>query len=143
MFDRLPPPPQSTHPALTTLTSRLPTILTRANHPEMWGVTLQTETAASHAPTANILIKFLRANDGDPARAEEQLVQALAWRREMDPLGLRDHGRFSARRFAGLGYQTAYDGPDGNEGREVGLVATWNIYGGVADLEETFGDVDE
>lgn len=142
MFDRL-PPPQSTHPALTTLTSRLPTILTRANHPEMWGVALQTETAASHAPTANILIKFLRANDGDPARAEEQLVRALAWRREMDPLGLREHGRFSAQRFGGLGYQTAYAGPDGNEGREVGLVATWNIYGGVADLEETFGDVDE
>lgn len=133
------PPHLANNPALSTLTSRLPSILTQANHTEMWGVPLK--DATTDIPTANILIKFLRANEGDPVRAEEQLTRALEWRREMDPVGLRENGRFSKRRFGGLGYQTTYSVPD--DGREKEVVATWNIYGEVGDLEATFGDVDE
>lgn len=126
----------ASNPALSQLAERLPSILSSTEHNEMWGVTLQ--DAATDPPTANILIKFLRANEGDPAGAETQLTKALEWRREMDPLSLMENGRYSARRFGGLGYQTTYTGTDRKE-----VVMTWNIYGGVGDMQTTFGDVNE
>ena len=40
-------------------------------------------------------------------------------------------------KFEGLGFVTAYTSGDAKE------VITWNIYGGVKSIEETFGDLEE
>lgn len=120
------------NPALGKLFDNLPSILEKTGHPEMWGVTLKD---SSHVPTVNVLIKFLRANEGDVKLAEEQLSKALEWRKKMDPLALTETARFDKTKFGGLGYVTNY-----NQGKGV---FTWNIYGAVTDINGTFGDVDE
>lgn len=122
--------------ALSQFFDRLPEILKNAEYSEMWGVTLQEDSA--HVPTINILIKYLRANEGNVKLAEEQLVKALKWRKTMDPVALAESGVYDAGKFAGLGYLTNYTGADGKE-----TVVTWNIYGAVKDLGHAFGDLDE
>lgn len=122
-------------PALSQFFDRLSEILKTAEHNEMWGVTLQQDS--SHAPTINVLIKFLRANEGDVKLAETQLTDALKWRKSMNPVELAE-GSFSSSKFAGMGYLTNYADSNGKE-----TVITWNIYGGVKDLGNTFGDADE
>lgn len=122
--------------ALSQFFDRLPEILKNADYSEMWGVTLQEDSA--HAPTINILIKYLRANEGNVKLADEQLVKALKWRKSIDPVALAESGVYDAGKFAGLGYLTNYTGADGKE-----TVVTWNIYGAVKDLGHAFGDLDE
>ncbi|GKZ27259.1 non-classical phosphatidylinositol transfer protein (PITP) [Aspergillus brasiliensis] len=121
------------NPALSQFFDRLSAILSSTGHNEMWGVTLKD---SSDVPTVNILIKFLRANEGNVKLAEEQLTKALKWRKEMNPLALTE-GHYSAERYGGLGYVTKY--PEAN-GKEV--IVTWNIYGNVKSIDQTFGDVD-
>lgn len=123
------------NPALEQFLARLPTILSSAGHSEMWGVSLKDST---DVPTINVLIKFLRANEGNLKLAEDQLAKSLKWRKSMDPLALAETGRYNAAKFGGLGYLTIYTDSDGKE-----TVTTWNIYGGVKDIDTTFGDVDE
>ncbi|KAH8702181.1 CRAL-TRIO domain-containing protein [Talaromyces proteolyticus] len=113
----------------------LPSILEKTGHPEMWGVTLKD---SDDIPTVNVLIKFLRANEGNVKLAEEQLTKALTWRKELKPLELADSASFSAKKFAGLGYITSYVDPSFGK-----TVFTWNIYGAVKNASATFGDVDE
>ncbi|ODM19991.1 Phosphatidylinositol transfer protein sfh5 [Aspergillus cristatus] len=122
--------------ALSQFFDSLPEILKNAEYSEMWGVTLQEDSA--HVPTINILIKYLRANEGNVKLAEKQLVKALKWRKTMDPVALAESGVYDAGKFAGLGYLTNYTGADGKE-----TVVTWNIYGAVKDLGHAFGDLDE
>lgn len=122
--------------ALSQFFDRLPEILKNADYSEMWGVSLQEDSA--HVPTINILIKYLRANEGNVKLAEEQLVKALEWRKSMDPVALAESGVYDSGKFAGLGYLTNYTGADGKE-----TVVTWNIYGAVKDLGHAFGDLDE
>ena len=124
------------NPGLATFFERLPAIIKNAEHSEMWGVHL-VENDASHAPTINILIKYLRANEGNVKLGEEQLTNALKWRKSMDPVALAESGVYDAGKFAGLGYLTNYTEASGKD------VVTWNIYGGVKDLGKTFGDMDE
>ncbi|KAL4886306.1 CRAL-TRIO domain-containing protein [Aspergillus karnatakaensis] len=137
--DKTPKPEYFTKtPALEQLFSRLPTILTATGHAEMWGVPLKHD--ATDIPTVNVLIKFLRANAGDVKLAEDQLTKALEWRKENDPLALVDSAKnsYSEAKFGGLGYLTTYQ----REGKGD-LVVTWNIYGAVKKIDETFGDVTE
>ncbi|PKX96659.1 CRAL/TRIO domain protein [Aspergillus novofumigatus IBT 16806] len=93
---------------------------------------------SNDAPTVNVLIKFLRANEGNVKLAEEQLTKALKWRKEMNPSALAESTSYSATKFGGLGYLTVYKEANGAE-----TVVTWNIYGGVKDINTTFGDMDE
>ncbi len=79
-----------------------------------------------------MLQKYLNANDGDVAKAKDQLAKTLDWRAQMQPLELLKK-EFDKARFEGLGYVTTY-GSD---------VFTWNIYGGVKSIDETFGNLDE
>ncbi|KAL2863352.1 CRAL/TRIO domain protein [Aspergillus lucknowensis] len=125
-------------PALEELFDRLPTILSNTGHGEMWGVPLKHD--AADVPTINILIKFLRANVGDLKLAEEQLTKALEWRKQYDPLTLVDSAKrsYDAAKFGGLGYLSTYE----REGKGD-LVVTWNIYGAVKKIDETFGDIEE
>ncbi|KAL4972080.1 CRAL-TRIO domain-containing protein [Aspergillus desertorum] len=125
-------------PALEQLFDRLPTILSNTGHQEMWGVPLKHD--ATDIPTINVLIKFLRANAGDPKAAEDQLSKALTWRKEIDPIALVDASKnsYNAAKFKGLGYLTTYE----REGKGD-LVVTWNIYGAVKKFDETFGDITE
>ena len=125
------------NPGLATFFERLPAIIKNAEHREMWGVHL-VDNDASHAPTINILIKYLRANEGNVKLGEEQLTNALKWRKSMDPVALAESGVYDAGKFAGLGYLTNYTEASGKD-----VVVTWNIYGGVKDLGKTFGDMDE
>jgi hypothetical protein len=120
---------------LAKLSARLPSIIEAAQHSEMWAIDLKDET---HVPTSIVLEKFLRANDHDLEAAEKQLMEALKWRRKMDPLKLLAEGRFDAKRFGSLGYVTTYPSADGKK-----EIITWNIYGAVKDLKETFGNVEE
>ncbi|KAA8643078.1 hypothetical protein EYZ11_011429 [Aspergillus tanneri] len=123
------------NPSLGQFFDRLPSILSTTSHGEMWGVPLKD---ANDVPTVNVLIKFLRANEGNVKLAEEQLTKALQWRKQTNPTALADSGRFSASKFAGLGYLTTYTEADGKE-----TVVTWNIYGAVKSIDDTFGNMDE
>lgn len=125
----------ASNPALEQFLNRLPAILASTGHSEVWGVSLKD---ADDVPTVNILIKFLRANEGNLKLAEDQLAKSLEWRKMMDPLALAESGRYNAAKFGGLGYLTTYVDAEGKE-----TVTTWNIYGGVKDTDATFGDVDE
>lgn len=124
----------SKNPALGELFSRLPTILGNVGHAEMWGVPLKD---SDDIPTVNVLIKFLRANEGNAKAAETQLSKALQWRKDVNPLALAESAKHSAAKFEGLGYLTTYE----ENGQP--LVFTWNIYGAVKDISATFADTDE
>lgn len=124
----------SKNPALDELFNRLPTILGNIGHTEMWGVPLKD---SDDIPTVNVLIKFLRANEGNAKAAETQLSKALQWRKDVNPLALAESAKYSAAKFGGLGYLTTYE----ENGRP--LVFTWNIYGAVRDISKTFADTDE
>ncbi|RAH85151.1 CRAL/TRIO domain-containing protein [Aspergillus japonicus CBS 114.51] len=121
-------------PALAQFFDRLPAILSATGHAEMWGVALKD---SNDIPTVNVLIKFLRANEGNVKLAEEQLTKALQWRKGMNPVALTE-GQYNAEKFGGLGYVTKYTEANGQE-----VVVTWNIYGSVKNVEATFGDSDE
>lgn len=125
------------NPSLSKFFDRLPDILAKTGHNEMWGVALKD---ASDPPTANIMIKFLRANEGSVKGAEEQLTKALEWRKKMNPLALAENARFSAAKFGGLGYVTTYNDPKAPSGK---VIFTWNIYGAVKKIDDTFGNLDE
>ncbi|PYH98378.1 CRAL/TRIO domain-containing protein [Aspergillus ellipticus CBS 707.79] len=122
------------NPALSQFFDRLPSILSSTSYNEMWGVSLKD---SADVPTVNVLIKFLRANEGNVKLAEEQLTKALQWRKEMNPIALAD-GHYNAEKFSGLGYVTKYTEENGSE-----VITTWNIYGNVKNVEATFGDSDE
>ncbi|KAI5859555.1 CRAL/TRIO domain-containing protein [Durotheca rogersii] len=111
-------------------------------HAEIWGVTLA--DPETHVPSQIVLQKYLNANDGDIVKAREQLTATLAWRAKMQPLELVKRS-FSSAKFGGLGYVTTYGetGQDANADPEAREVFTWNIYGGVKSMEETFGDLEE
>ncbi|KAJ5495238.1 Phosphatidylinositol transfer protein sfh5 [Penicillium diatomitis] len=119
---------------LTQFFEQLPQILTETGHQEMWGVVLKNH---EDVPTVNVLIKFLRANEGNVQAAQDQLRKALEWRKEINPIALVESGRYSAAKYDGLGYLTTYE----QDGRP--LVFTWNIYGAVKDVKKTFGDSNE
>lgn len=121
--------------SLAKLTARLPDITKAADYKEMWGVELSPET--SHAPTQVVLVKFLRANNGDVAAAEKQLTSALEWRKKIQPGNLVSEA-FDKKKFGDLGFVTAHKDEQGKE-----TVITWNIYGAVKDNKATFGNVEE
>lgn len=121
-------------PSLKEFFDRLPGVVSKAGYSEMWGVPLK---GSEDIPTVNVLIKFLRANEGNLETAEDQLRKALEWRRDTKPLELVESGRYSASKYGGLGYLTTYE----QDGRP--LVFTWNIYGAVKDVNSTFADSDE
>jgi hypothetical protein len=123
---------------LARLSSELPSIIAEAGHGEMWGIQLQDE---SHVATSIVLEKFLRANiidkKKDVAKAKAQLIEALKWRKKMEPKKLLEETEFDAANFGGLGYVTVYPQAIGKE------IVTWNIYGGIKDKQATFGNVEE
>ncbi|QGA16659.1 hypothetical protein EYB26_004326 [Talaromyces marneffei] len=122
-------------PGLSKFFEGLPEILKKTGHTEMWGVPLKD---SNDIPTVNVLIKFLRANEGNVKLAEQQLTKALEWRKEINPIEIANNAKFSAKKFEGLGYITSYVDPSYGE-----TIFTWNIYGGVKDLHGTFGDLNE
>jgi hypothetical protein len=132
---RLETPPSADNP-LSQLFAELPEIIKEADYKEMWGVEL---SDASHVPTSIVLEKFIRANTKDVVKAKTQLIEALKWRKKMEPTKLLAETEFSAAKFGGLGYVTVYPKTESHE-KEI---VTWNIYGGVKDKQETFGNVEE
>jgi hypothetical protein len=128
------PPPSETTPI-----AQLWSLAQAAGHPEIWGVTLA--DPENHIPTRIILQKYLNANDGDLAKAKDQLSKTLEWRAKIKPLDLVKKV-YSKTKFEALGYVTTYveEGSSEPEGKEV---FTWNIYGGVKSIDETFGKLEE
>ncbi|KAI1626612.1 CRAL-TRIO domain-containing protein [Exophiala viscosa] len=107
-------------------------------HPEVWGVTLANPD--THVPTQIVLQKYLNANEGDLKKAKDQLTKTLEWRAKKNPVELLKK-KYNRNKFQGLGYVTTYGADSSDvEGREV---FTWNIYGSVKNLEETFGNLEE
>jgi len=121
---------------LEQLLTDLPAIIKEADHGEIWGVTLRD---ASHVPTTIVLEKFLRANSKDVTKAKAQLIEALQWRKKMDPVKLLNDVEFDKSKFGDLGYVTVYPKTDAHA-KEI---VTWNIYGAVKDNKATFGNVEE
>lgn len=121
---------------IAKLFAELPSIIKEAGHGEMWGVTLG---EASDVPTSIVLEKFLRANTKDVPKAKAQLIEALKWRKKMDPVKLLTDTEFNKAKFGDLGYVSVYPKTESHE-KEI---VTWNIYGGVKNLKETFGNVEE
>ena len=56
----------------------------------------------------------------------------------MKPLQLLER-KFNKAKFGGLGFVTTYSGGEG----KAEEVFTWNIYGGVKSVDETFGNLEE
>lgn len=129
--------PASAATPLAKLFKELPAVINEADHNEMWGVTL---ADSSHIPTTIVLEKFLRANTKDVSKAKAQLIEALKWRKRMEPEKLLD-AEHDAAKFGDLGYVTVYDA-EGKEGPRKEII-TWNIYGAVKDIKATFGDIQE
>ncbi|CAH0022648.1 unnamed protein product [Clonostachys rhizophaga] len=127
--------PKKPETALSKLTARLPEILKKAEHTEMWGIELK--DIETSIPAKIVLQKFLRAKGGDVDVAAKQLEDALKWRKELKPTELVER-TFDADTFEGLGYATVHKNAAGQE-----TVITWNIYGAVKSFKKTFGDVDE
>ncbi|QSZ33750.1 hypothetical protein DSL72_005321 [Monilinia vaccinii-corymbosi] len=121
---------------LSRLFSELPTIFEAAGHNEMWGIVL--DLSETHVQTSIVLEKFLRANAKDVPKAKAQLIEALKWRKTMQPQKLLEGTEFDKVKFGNLGYVTSYPI---SEGRKE--VVTWNIYGAVKDVKKTFSDVPE
>ncbi|KAH8591436.1 putative phosphatidylinositol transfer protein sfh5 [Bisporella sp. PMI_857] len=121
---------------LKALFAELPSITETAGYTEMWGVQLSED---SHIPTTIVLEKFLRANNRDVAKAKAQLIEALKWRKKIQPAKLLADNEFDATKFGGVGYVTTYPGADGGK-KEI---VTWNIYGAVKDNKATFGNLEE
>ncbi|KAH7018547.1 CRAL-TRIO domain-containing protein [Microdochium trichocladiopsis] len=110
-------------------------------HKEIWGVTLA--DPATHIPSQIILQKYLNANDGDIVKARDQLTKTLDWRAKTKPLELLEKS-FSKTKFSGLGYVTVHSATSaGSQEPEQTEVFTWNIYGAVKDMNETFGSLEE
>lgn len=142
-------PAAAAPPASTTPLQDLYLASTQHAHKEIWGVTLS--DPATHVPTQIVLQKYLNANDGDLGKAKDQLVKTLDWRAKVKPLDLLEKS-FSRTKFAGLGYVTVHGGgaaAEDGDGGDKALdpryreVFTWNIYGAVKDMNETFGVLDE
>ncbi|KAI0121212.1 patellin-4 [Xylariales sp. AK1849] len=107
-------------------------------HQEIWGVTL--DNPDKHIPSQIVFQKYLNANDGDVAKAKDQLIKTLEWRAEMKPLELLKQ-TYSKEKFDGVGYVTAYTDKK-VEGPEAKEIFTWNIYGIIKNMPATFGDKD-
>ncbi|KAK5954371.1 Non-classical phosphatidylinositol transfer protein (PITP) [Knufia fluminis] len=107
------------------------------DHKEIWGVNLA--DPATHVPSQIILQKYLNANDQDLARAKEQLKNTLDWRATNKPSELTKK-TYASDKFAGLGYITSYPAEGASPDNKA--VFTWNIYGGVKDIQKSFGDLD-
>lgn len=121
---------------LSKFFSELPTIFEAAGHNEMWGITL--DPSETHVQTSIVLEKFLRANTKDVSKAKAQLIEALKWRKTMQPQKLLEDTKFDKVKFGNLGYVTSYSTSEGHK-----EVVTWNIYGAVKDVKQTFSDVPE
>lgn len=134
----------ATQPKETTETEKAPIaqlwIAAQAHgHPEIWGVPLS--DPETHIPSQVIFQKYLNANDGDLAKAKDQLIKTLDWRAKTKPQDLV-HRSYSKSKFEGLGFVTIYTAEEESE-PEHKEVFTWNQYGGVKSIDETFGDLDE
>ncbi|WPG99439.1 Hypothetical protein R9X50_00225300 [Acrodontium crateriforme] len=130
------------HP-LSNLAAQLPDILGEAGHNEMYGVELHTPKDGQQSPHTTLIIlqKFLRANAGDATKARTQLLDALKWRKEYNPLSVRDE-IFPKEKFGGLGYITSIKRAKQPVAKVD--VAVFNVYGAAAkDPAKAFGDTDE
>lgn len=132
--------PQENKAAAATPIEQLWSLAQSKGHPEIWGVTLA--DPSGHVPTQVVLQKYLNANDGDLVKAKEQLGKTLEWRAKMKPLDLIGK-KFNRTKFAGLGYVTVFGESEATSDPEAREVFTWNIYGSVKDVNETFGNLAE
>ncbi|KAH8655187.1 CRAL-TRIO domain-containing protein [Xylariales sp. PMI_506] len=133
--------PSEKKPAAESTGSHLSQLYAAAvahGHPEVWGVTLA--DPETHVPSQIIFQKYLNANEGIFSKAKDQLIKTLDWRAQMKPLELLEK-TFDKAKFDGVGYVTSYT-DDTVEGPESKEVFTWNVYGIVKKMEETFGDKD-
>lgn len=133
------PPAEEQSKAPPAPIQRLWSIAKAHDHPEIWGVQLADPN--THVPSQIVFQKFLNAYDGDLDQAKETLIKTLHWRQQTKPLDLLTKAHQSGK-FDGLGYVTSY-GPGTAGEPESKEVFTWNIYGGVSDINKTFGDLQE
>ena len=137
--------PENTQSSLSAplkeLALLIPDLISKTGHSEIWGVRLG--SPESHIPTQIVLQKYLNANDGDVSKAADQLQKTLEWRAKMKPLDLVNQ-KFNKAKFSGLGYVTSYKDKEAtSSATRPQQVFTWNIYGSVKSIDDTFGSLDE
>ena len=127
---------------LKELALRIPDLISTTGHSEIWGV--QLSSPETHVPTQIVLQKYLNANDGDIGKAADQLHKTLEWRAKIKPLELLKQ-KFNKSKFGSLGCVTSYskdeEGKDSTADSQQ--VFTWNIYGSVKSIDDTFGSLPE
>jgi hypothetical protein len=134
-------PQMSLSAPLKELALRVPDLISKASHSEIWGVRLS--SPETHVPTQIVLQKYLNANDGDVAKAADQLQKTLEWRAKTKPLDLLNQ-KFNKSKFGGLGYVTSYSRSEAKDPTtDPAQIFTWNIYGNVTSIDETFGTLSE
>ncbi|PQE28531.1 phosphatidylinositol transfer sfh5 protein [Rutstroemia sp. NJR-2017a WRK4] len=121
---------------LSKFFSELPSVFEATEWREMWGIELQ--ESETHVQTSIVLEKFLRANNKDVAKSKAQLIEALKWRKKTQPGKLLDDKSFDNAKFGKLGYVTTHTTASGAK-----EVITWNIYGAVKSVKNTFSDIAE
>ncbi|WVQ95445.1 phosphatidylinositol transfer protein SFH5 [Kwoniella sp. CBS 9459] len=123
------------HPLLQ-LHQKLPAILKEAEHDTIWGVTLSADQPPAF-PTLLVLQKYLRSVSNDVDQAATALAKTLKWRKDfgLDGVNTVNKDEYGPD-FDGLGYVTRVKHAGEDE------IVTWNVYGAVKRLQDTFGDLD-
>jgi phosphatidylinositol transfer protein SFH5 len=96
------------HP-LAQLLAKLPDLLSKSGHDEIYGIRLKTKSEPGNPDFHTLLIlqKFLRANQNDLLKAEDQLFKTLQWRKQFDPIVAMNE-TFQSDKFNGLGKKYLY-----------------------------------
>ncbi|EPS44123.1 hypothetical protein H072_1820 [Dactylellina haptotyla CBS 200.50] len=120
---------------LATIYRKLPEILEKSGHAEVFGVTLVHDAVSTEPAFSTLLIlqKFIRANSNNVEKAVDQLTATLEWRKKQKPLESLD-AEYDRSAFEGLGYVQVLG--------SASEVVTWNIYGAVKDYKKTFGNLE-
>jgi hypothetical protein len=96
------------HP-LAQLLAKLPDLLSKSEHDEIYGIRLKTESEPGNPDFHTLLIlqKFLRANQNDLLKAEDQLLKTLQWRKKFNPIAAMNQ-TFQSDKFSGLVHYSLY-----------------------------------
>ncbi|KAH3685536.1 hypothetical protein WICPIJ_003493 [Wickerhamomyces pijperi] len=119
-------------------TEILPLILKETNYDELWGYQLTSTGQFYQDDITNCLIfKFLKANEFDLTKTQDQLTNTLKWRKQFKPLKaayLETHDP----KFKDIGVITYYE--------DLPEIITWNLYGQTSSSSaspgELFEDID-
>lgn len=116
----------------------LPSLLQEAQYDELFGYQLTSTGEYFNKDVHDALIfKFLQANEFDLEATKGQLLNALKWRKEFNPLSAAFNETHD-KKFDAIGQLTNYEtNPENTK------IITWNIYGANGNPKELFKDLEK